>query len=247
MKSTLLEQAGLNKNEAEIYRLVLEHGEMVPPTVAELSGVTRQNAYAILKSLVQKELLEEIEKKKKLTYRPLHPNALVEYAKRRREEQEVTERALEAALPELAGIFNLSTNKPGVSYFEGVKGVKKIYESTLKEKPEEILVFRSAKDTSRLGLYIGGYAKRRARLGIKSRIISPTPLKSNTKATDKELLRERKHLPESIFGLSTEIDIYNDQVAFIAFDKKLLGFVVSGKDVAQTMRNIFELVWKAKY
>jgi sugar-specific transcriptional regulator TrmB len=243
MKNILFEQAGLSKNEAEIYKLVLEHGEIVPPQIAELTGITRQNTYAILKSLVQKELVEEIDRKKKLTYRPLHPSALIEHVKRRRKEQELAEKTLEAAIPELAGIFNLSTNKPGVTYFEGIEGVKKIYENTLSEKPDEILVLRSPYDQGRLGPYLTGYVKRRARLGIKSKIILPKIMQKAADIEDQKYLRERKFIDKNIFNISTEIDIYNDQVAFISLDKKVMGFIISSKDVAQTFRNIFELIW----
>jgi sugar-specific transcriptional regulator TrmB len=247
MKQNLLEQAGLNKNEANVYQIVLEHGEIAPPRVAEISGLSRQNGYAVLKSLTQKELIEELDKRKKLVYRPLPPQSLLEYTEKRKKTAELAEKALQSALPELTSLFNLSTNRPGITYFEGVNGIKKIYEDTLKEKPEEILVFRSALDLEKLGPFIEGYTKRRARLNIKTRIISPMQGSAEVKALDASLLKTRKYIPESLFKLNTEIDIYRDQVAFIAFDKKVMGFVVSSKDIAQTLTVLFELIWKAKY
>ena len=85
--------------------------------------------------------------------------------------------------------------------------------------------------------------KRRTKIGIKTRIISPTKVSSDIKTEDLGLNRIRKYIPESIFHLNTQVSIYNDQVAFIAFEKKLMGFVISSKDVAQTLRTIFEIVW----
>lgn len=247
MKSSIFEEVGLNEKEAIAYNLLLEHGQLTPPRLAEITDVTRQNAYAILKSLVSKELIEEITIRKKLTYRLLHPFALVRFTEDKKAEAETSEKIAKSALPELTSLFHLATNKPGVSFFEGVEGVKKIYEDVLKEKPEEVLVLRSILDERKLDKYLLGFTKRRSLYGINTRIISPKKVTKELEREDIVLKRQRKYIPEDLFKLSTEVSIYNDQVAFIAFEQKLMGFVVSSKDVAQTFRTIFELIWRSEF
>ena len=56
----ILEDIGLNKNEALVYNTLLYKGEMIPSQIAEYTGITRANSYAILKSLVEKGVIEEI-------------------------------------------------------------------------------------------------------------------------------------------------------------------------------------------
>ena len=243
IKQSVFKEIGLNENEVIVYNLLLDYGEIAPPKISELTSINRQNAYAVIKSLLGKGLVEEIDRRKKLTYRPLHPEKLVQYAENRRKEAEIAEEALKTALPELSSLYHLSTNKPGITFFEGLDGVKKIYEDILKEKPEELLVFRSPHDKEKLDQYLVGYMKRREKVGVKTRIISPTKITAKIIEEDKNFSRTRKYIPENIFHLNTQISIYNDQVAFIAFEKKLMGFVISSKDVAQTLRTIFELVW----
>jgi len=243
IKQSVFKEIGLNENEVIVYNLLLDYGEIAPPKISELTSINRQNAYAIINSLLRKGLVEEIDRRKKLTYRPLHPQKLVQYAENRRKEAEIAEEALKTALPELSSLYHLSTNKPGITFFEGLEGIKKIYEDILKEKPEELLVFRSPHDKERLGQYLVGYMKRREKIGIKTRIISPNKITDAIQKEDISLNRTRKYLPEGKFHLNTQISIYNDQVAFIAFEKKLMGFVISSKDVAQTLKTVFELVW----
>ncbi len=242
----MLLQAGLTPNEAKVYNLLIEHGELTPPRITELSNISRQNSYAVLKSLIKKDLVEEIDRKKKLTYYPKHPQKLVEYMEGQRKEMEMAEKVVSAAIPSLASLFQFSSGKPGITYFEGIDGIKKIQEGILKERPKEVCVFRSIYDKQKLDKFLTGFIKREATLGIKTRIISPKIVTPEVLEKDKRYNRERKYVPEELFKLETQISVYNDQTAFFTYGKKLMGFVISSKDVAQTLRTIFELVWNSK-
>ncbi len=245
MKTEIFEKIGLNANESYIYNILLTNGEMRAPNIAEKAHLklTRQNTYAVLKSLTKKGLVEEFDKRKKLTYRVEHPQKLLEVIEEQKKELEENEKTVEALMPEIISDYNLAHNKPGVVYYEGIEGIKKIYEDTLREKPEEILVFRSPFEEDKLGQYIHGYTKRRAALGIKTKIISPKKPAKEILVEDRERLRERKYIKKEIFSLYTEINVYKNKVAFIAFGKKTMGFIVESPEVAQTMRTVFNLVW----
>ncbi|HUD03324.1 MAG TPA: helix-turn-helix domain-containing protein [Patescibacteria group bacterium] len=64
IKNTFLEQVGLNQSEIKIYKRLLDYGELTPPRLAMLTGLTRQNTYAALKTLVNKQLIEDVTNKK---------------------------------------------------------------------------------------------------------------------------------------------------------------------------------------
>lgn len=247
MKQNLLEQAGLNKNEAQVYQLVLEHGEITPPQVAEITGITRQNAYAVLKSLMQKELVEEIERKKKLAYKPLPPEAIASYTEKKTREAEMAEKAILSALPEFQSLFNLTSTKPGISYFEGIEGIQKIYEDTLRVG-EPIYAFLSPQEVDpRLRIWLDrNYARRRKAANIPAQVIVSQESKySQYTDEDKDNLRETKIVKSSLFPINIEINIYGNKVAFINFHEKekLAGFVVEGKLIAEAMRSIFQICW----
>jgi len=247
IKDSLFEEIGLNHSEIKIYKRLLEYGELSPPRLSELTGLTRQNAYAALRTLSNKELIDEDRRKKKLTYRPVHPGKLNELVDRKIDESREVHRSLQSFLPELEGMYFLSGNKPGITYFEGLNGVKRIYEDILKDKPNQVQVFRSVYDKERLDKYLTWYIKRQLAAGIETRIISPKLVTDDLIEKDKKLNRARKYVPESLFRINTQIMIYNNNIAFITLEKKLMGFVISSKDVAQTLRTIFETLWVAKF
>ncbi|PIZ01201.1 hypothetical protein COY62_00045 [bacterium (Candidatus Howlettbacteria) CG_4_10_14_0_8_um_filter_40_9] len=246
MKSNILTNIGLNKNESLIYETLLSYGEMIASELTEKTKLGRQNTYAVLKTLVQKGLVEEFDKKKKLTYRVEPPQKLLEYTENKKIELEENEKTLSSLLPTLMSDYNLAHNKPGVVYYEGIEGIKRIYEDTLREKPEEILVFRSPYEEKRLNKYIFDYMRRRAKLNIKTKIISPTNPSKEIEKNDELYQKERKYIPINIFDLYTEIDIYGNKVAFMSFKKNVMGFIVESPDVTHTLRTLFNLIWKAE-
>jgi len=244
MQKSLLEQAGLNKNESQLYEKLLEHGELNPPKLAELTGLSRENTYYVIKSLVEKELVEQVPRLKKKVFRPFSPQSLKSYVEREKMAMKNREKAIEAVIPGLLSLYNLTTNKPSVSFFEGILGIKKVYEDTLRDNPEEILVFRSIHDDEALGDFIVNYVRRRAKLGIKSRTLNPKGHRIDKPGDDKELLRRVRHVTASFFRLPTEISIYNNKVAIISLRKDKIGVIIESPDFAETLKMIFECLWQ---
>jgi len=247
IKETLLEQSGLNQSEVKIYKRLLESGELTPPRLSELTGLTRQNTYAALRTLASKQLIEQIPRRKNLIYQVQHPNKLVEFVDKQIDETKIVQKSLSANLPELISLFNLTSSKPGIVYFEGLESIKNIYLDGLRNKPEEVLVFRSTHDDEKLGNFLINYKKRRALNGTKTRMISQTEVTEQMIQDDKQLLIQRRYVPDEVFHLDTEVAIASNQVSFITFDKKVTGFVITSKEVAQTLRTIFESLWLAKF
>lgn len=247
VKYNVLREAGLNENECKIYQRLLEYGELTPPKLAILTGLTRQNTYMVLKSLAQKDLIEEFEKQKKLTYRPQHPQKLVDFVSAKKREGEMAEEAIKANLPILANLYNLSNYKPSISYFEGMEGIKTIHEEALRSKPEEIMVFQSIYDQQRLGRYLESYVRRRGDKGIRARMISPRKGAKGEIENEPHLNRMTKYIPDGLFQTSAEISFSDNLVAFITYQKKIGGFVITSKEVSKTLRVIFEMVWAADY
>lgn len=247
IKESLLEQSGLNQSEVKIYKRLLEYGELTPPRLSELTGLARQNTYAALKTLVGKDLIEDITNKKTLRYRLLHPNKLKDLIDKQINDKVTIQKSLQASLPELSSQYFLSSNKPGITYFEGLDGIRKIFEDILKSKPDEVQIFRSVFDEIRLDKYLPVYVERQKNAIKLTRIISPSVVTPERLQEDKRLNRLRKYIPEELFKINTQIEIYNDNVAFMTYGKRPMGFVISSKDVAASLKTVFELVWQSDF
>lgn len=238
-----LQALDLSPAERTAYETLVAHGSMAPPQLARAANLTRVNGYAALRGLAQKGLAKEKDVNKKRVYAPEPPTKLQELARQKSEQARANLESIEGLIPSLMNQFNLISEQPGISHYEGLEGIIQIYEDSLRSpKHEESLVLRSIYDSQEVWPYLDKYLKRRAKLGIKNRTISP-PFDYRTGKHDKELLRKSRFLPKEKFSIPTEIAIYGDKVSLVSMKRGLVGTVIQNKDVAQTLRLTFELLW----
>jgi sugar-specific transcriptional regulator TrmB len=243
MKHNILEQLGLNDNESVVYNLLLSEGAKTPPEIAAATGITRANSYFVLQSLISMGLVERKEKKKKYQYSPLSPDKLTQLVENEKREVAEKEKILAAVLPELSSMFNMHTNKPSVSYFEGKEGIKTFYNDIWLQKPSEAILFRSPLDEEYIGLdSIRADNVRLTKAGIFMRIISPSgPIM--TEVDGLKLNREVRYIDKNKYPFESELCVYNNHIAIVAFGKNKVGMLIDNKELANTLRSIFEIVW----
>jgi sugar-specific transcriptional regulator TrmB len=245
MKKDLLEQIGLNDNETRVYRLLLTEGPKTPPEISNISGITRANSYFVLQALISKGLVERKEVRKKFLYSLLDPEKLGLWVEQEKRSALEKENILAALLPDLQNLYNMQTNKPSVSYFEGLEGIKRLYNDSLIQKPEEILVFRSPLDDESLTMeFAQKHSVKLKKNGTKVRMISPsTKTGVFTEINGEKMLRDIRYMGKSFFD--SEISIYNNRVAIVTYGKTKVSMLVENKELANTLRTVFDLVWKS--
>jgi sugar-specific transcriptional regulator TrmB len=238
-----LQALDLSPAERTAYETLINHGQMTPPQLAATAKLTRVNSYAALRGLAAKDLATEQVVNKKLVYAPEPPTRLAELARAKAEQVQASKQAIESLVPSLMNQFNLIGDRPGITHYEGLEGIIAIYEDSLRNpKNSESMVMRSIYDSKETWPYLEKYLKRRAKLGIKNRTLSPpTDYRSGKK--DEKLLRQSRFLPKDKFSLPTEVSIYGDKVSLVSMKNQLVGTVIQNQDVANTFRMIFELLW----
>jgi len=92
---------GLSSLQAQAYALLIEHGELKPPSAARQLGLTRTNAYKVLDKLVELRLARKIEIKKKLVYSPTNPMALADLTSQYRAKAKSREEAVNSVMQTL--------------------------------------------------------------------------------------------------------------------------------------------------
>lgn len=238
-----LEKVGLNKNEALIYEALLEHGELSPLEIAKHTNLTRENSYNIANYLITKGLVEIVPNKKKIVYRPLPPNKLKELLEEQKQDISVKQKSLDTFLPMLSNLYSLSSKKPSVSFFEGIEGIKKVYEGLFLSEPDEVLVFRSINDDKALGEYLLNHITKMTKLGFKSKVLAPTGYPLATEIKGKKLFRKIRYIDKKEFSLPIEISIYKNKVTFISLSEFKIAVIIESKDFSQTFRTLFEYIW----
>jgi len=244
----VLEDIGLNKNETLVYLDLLYRGEMIPSKISENIGLARTNVYAILKGLVRKEIIEEFERKKKLTYKVKHPQALLELMKEKRQREEESYKNLSLMVPKLVDEYEIVTGIPGASYLKGVDELRRVYEDISAVK-KDVYVFGSkyARDKKEASAIMKEYIKEQSSLGIKAKVLMPrTSAKKTTDAKkDKNSLVETKYLPPA-FLLYSQVIVYGRAIAITSFKKQIITTWIGDEDMAQTFRTIFMTLWDSE-
>lgn len=110
---SLLEELGLTKTEARIYLCLLEQSPLTAGTIADLTGTSRSSVYLILRSLVDKGLVDAGAGYSS-RFQPSAPDvAFAGLLERGREELRERERQVRTALPDLMRRFESSAAGEG--------------------------------------------------------------------------------------------------------------------------------------
>lgn len=243
MNEELLVSLGLNKTQAKAYLTLVRFGALTPPQMAKKTGETRTNAYTVLDRLVELGLAKKSEVNKKFVYRVENPVALEKLVKEQRDEAMERERLVKTSMPALLNFFYTYSEQPGVRFYQGVDGIKRIYDDTLRTG-QDIYLLRSPLDKDLMSDdYLQKYKDRRAKFGITTHTLSPdVPSATRDPEDDKKHKINRTWLPKDAYTAPVELDIYGDKVALISFGEEAMGTIIESPQIAEAMKQLFGLV-----
>ena len=235
-----LQKLGFNKKEQEVYFALLQLEKATANQIAYKAKIKRPTTYDILYRLVQQGFAGETMKGKKRLFVANPPEGILQLI-------EDQKRQFKEELPQLLSIFNTKSKRPKVAHFEGIDGIKQLYEDTLMilKRGDELLAYVGEYEIPELEKYMHDYVKRRAKKGIRARGIAENKpgIKEFTKE-NKEQLRTTKLVDEKEFNLKNEINIYANKVIIITYKPEPFGILIESKEVADTQRAIFEMAWR---
>lgn len=235
-----LKEAGLEEKEAQIYVAILELGEATIAKISQKSAIKRSTVYDILDSLKKKSLISQTNKGKRPIFLAENPQKLVNFLENKK-------RALEETMPELLSMMNLLDRKPKIRYFEGLFGVKEVFEDTLRYPDQEILTWFPYPYINLGEDYFWKYYNpERTKRKIWVRAIVPDALDNRTFAKDlaEKACVRTKFSKDPIFSkFDIEIKIYGKNKLGIISYKEDLGIIVESQKIFEGLRSIFEAFW----
>lgn len=231
---------GLNDKQIAVYMALLQLGKGSAYSIADKADVKRPTTYVILGELIDKGLAERIPRVRKQQYRPISPEQAFGIA------QERLSLAKEK-LPELLALTKGVDTKVNVLYFEGLRGIKQVMEFKQEEdRGKEVVGFYATSQNvpKELIEYFDEWNTKRQKKRITMRGIVPDHASlAHFRETDAANGRTMKVVPYTEFSSEVAIDI-SERVVRIHDYKNLQGIAIENADVAKTMREIFEMVWK---
>jgi len=243
-----LQDIGLTNKEARVYLANLELGQSTVQDVSEKAGVNRATTYVILDSLVEKGLASTYEQGKKTHYIASSPDVLEGIFALQKKEIDEKQKYFEKLLPQLQLIDNRQSDKPVIKFFEGKQGMlsseKEFYGLSHSDDDGEQLL-RTVYPSDMLKNVLTQEDKekfRKIRLGKKvnsrsiytaSEELESTPETNRTRVDNKE------------FPLAADFSVHRDMVRVVSLGKRLTAVLIKNKDIADTMKSIFDLAREA--
>lgn len=235
-------QLGFSEKEGRVYLALLQGGQSTAYQISKRSGLKTPTTYVILNGLVDKGAARKILKPKAINYAATDPVELFVNARSR------IERA-QAALPKLQAMARNESKVVQASYYEGVTGIKEMYKKLLDEMGGKTFVafFAHGKDTPKdLWEYWSVLNKQMVDRKIRVRAITTKDITTqaylNNLKVPKEFM-EIKGLSENIYSSNISIEVYNSHTQIIShrYEQAIL---IDNPDIANVLRQIFEIVWK---
>ncbi|OHA01065.1 MAG: hypothetical protein A3H71_00060 [Candidatus Sungbacteria bacterium RIFCSPLOWO2_02_FULL_48_13b] len=240
-----LKKLGFSDKEARVYLALLELGSAAVQDIAAKAKVNRATTYVVLDKLSKDGIVSTVEHGKKTHFAAESPAALLRIFKTKEREMRDKEDEFKKALPEFEALYNLSGEKPKVRFFEGPEGLRAAREDILESGAKILYDIYSLEYVNQVRALFSTtendeFRRRQQERGITIRSIytSDTGPFGGFK-----LKGERRFVPKDKFPFSSDILIYGDRVASTTLRGKIISVIVESKEIADTMRFVFELAW----
>ena len=232
MDISALQELGLTKNEALVYKALLELGPSLAGQIAKKAGLHRRTVYDVTEMLIQKGLIGYILKNNRRLFSASSPKRFLDMAKEKEER-------ISGMMDEMMLLYSGVKDKDETNFYKGKQGLKMVFEDQIETGEEILIIGASPLAYEILQFYFHWFDKRRVKEGIKTKIIF--------NKMDKEVeipLSEIKYLPQK-YTSPLAVNIYGDKVALIMWSKENpFAIVIDQKEIADSYRNYFEMMWK---
>src|SRR3989344_2896150 len=230
---------GLTEKEASVYLMALSIGPTTILKIAQAAGLKRTTVYSVMETLKQKGLMGVEVRGWKELYIALDPAAVKQVLKKR-ENQYI------AILPELTAMYNLRGGGSFLKYYEGLEGVKNVYEQLLRDvQPgsDYLIISDIATWLKADEKFFSDFANRRAQLPIKTRMLFQDSADARRyKKFEKNLNADIKLLPSDT-KLVTNAVIIPQRLVIHQMIPPIMATVIENESTIQMQRQLFEVIW----
>jgi HTH-type transcriptional regulator, sugar sensing transcriptional regulator len=248
MYEKVLNNLGLTKTQANILSYLLENGEKKAKDIVINTKIPRGVVYKGLEELEKMNLIEKILKENEITrFRAEHPSKIEEIFEKNKNEIKRRIESFHEVLPYLTSTYNLAFNKPGVRFYEGPEGIKRVLFDSLRSKTEIYTyvdveaVERNLKDIN------DEYTEKREKLKIRKKIIIPDTPKNREyfKNLDKEITLV-KFIKQNYYPFETGMQIYDNKISYqTVTEENKVAVLIEDKHIYLMHKLFFEYIWNS--
>lgn len=246
MSHELFEALQLNSKERVVFSALVAREPQAASPIAKVCGLARNTTRGILDNLVQKGIVARSKRGGTQFYATEESANIIQILRERSEnvaaEYEERIKVIEKHSAFLAST-NRSGNRPRVLVYDGLSGLKKVYEDTLKSTSGLKSWGNFDANQSAIPGYFRTYYKRRATRGIKMKSIHPdTALTREHMRRNKGELREAVTVPDRFYW-TPEIQVYDDKVNIVSW-KERIALIIESTEIAAALSTIFDMCYE---
>lgn len=237
-----IKNLGLSEKEASVYLALLQGGQATAYQIAKRSGLKKPTAYVILDGLIERGSVRKFMQGRGSTYIATDPVEIFVEARRRVEQ-------VESVLPQLQALAQSDKKIIRASYFEGMNGIRELYKNLLQKTASKTCIgfFAHQNDTPKeLRDYWPILNTEMVKQKIKLRGITTKDATTKDYLEFKKIPREfldLKGLSPDFYSSNVSIEVYDDYTQIVSH-RYVQGLLIQNPDIANVMRQIFEMVWK---
>jgi len=247
MQDQILERLGLSKGEVKVYSALMRLGEATITPLTNESSVTKSKIYDILEKLIKKGLVGYNIKKGVKHFFMNDPRKIIEFLNKKEEEIEISKKEIESILPSLLEQRKFSSLGRIAEIYEGFNGMKTIREELMLscKKGETMLVLGAPKIANdKWEGWLLEFHKKRVKKNIGMKIIYNSDAREYGKVRTEMKFTEVKYFQEGI-NSPNWIDIFPEAVMIsIISGETVISFVIKNKEISNSFRTYFEIMWK---
>jgi len=250
MYEKIFSQIGLSEQEAVIYEIMLRLGQAKAKEIYQKSPFKRGLVYKILDNLIEKHLIIRIDKPGKVSiFQIEHPEKIDALAEAQEKKFRYYKKNVENIMPELISNYNLAFNKPGVKFYEGIEGMRKVLEDTLKSKTEIYLFLnKNALEQEETFRELNKkYKIKREKAGIKKKIIR-AGIKKNKKESqekDYEAITEIRYFQKDLPDFKASVQIYDNKISYQIINKdQIISIIIEDRHIYEMNKIWFKYIWE---
>ncbi len=235
----ILEHLGYSRSESLVYITLLTSGPQSAGKIANNSKLSRVAVYDALRKLTRNALVNQTFNKSISVFIAAHPKRIKFLLQEKQEQTKKDENLLE----KMFTLFNKTPQDTKTKVYYGFSGLKTYYEEFLEHAQDEWLVLGVPKRAELLGGFLKDLSERRANKKVKLRIIFNKNAKELIQVRKKQPLSQIRILPDNDITPAS-IDVLSDRIGIAIYGIEPIVFSLLNKDVAQSFRNYFNIIWK---
>ncbi len=228
-----LQELGLSQKEAQIYVTLAKLGEATGNEVAKETSSHRTVAYNILQQLIDKGLVNYVNKDKKRFFSISDPESLLVEVK---EKEELANNLIKS----IQKIKTVKRKFSNVEVYEGVTGMKIIFNELKKAK--ELRVLNATGKAFEYLIYSAEHVVKEMIRSSKPRVIATQSMKNTELNKYKKLGMKVKYLPKEAENDATTF-IFDDRVVIQMLKGKPLLIVIENKEIYEGYKKDFDVFW----